>query len=96
MKPSWGFIALGVLTGTIRAQATNRGDGWMPPVRDGRARFAEESVAEVGVAEVHPMEPEDGQVGENLIQDLEATGQTTGEIPRPAAHARVVRSLPAV
>ena len=62
------------------AQATD-GGGLRPAHRGGMklTRFAEEDVLDVGVGEVHPMDTDERQVEKELVDSLEAGGQTTGE-----------------
>jgi len=59
------------------AVAAGNGDGRSSAARDALSRFAD--ATEVGIAEVHPVTPEDEEVGADLIGELEADGQTTGE-----------------
>ncbi len=85
MKLPGGFlVALGVvpIAHLTRARAAAGGAGVRPAAaRDAFSRFA--GVSEVGVADVHPIAPEDDQVGTDLVDELEADAQTTGEPPRP-------------
>lgn len=85
MKFSRGFIALGVLPifHLAFARVTNGDDGWLSALRGGTTRFAGEDVADVGVAEVTAIAPGDEHVGEELIEELQADGETIGEIPCP-------------
>ena len=65
----------------------------------GERRLAEEDIVDVGVVQVHAIAHEDQQAGENLVEKLEAYGETTGEIPctpRPCTveqHISGARSL---
>ena len=78
------FVAAGVvpMSHLACAQVTG-GDARSSAFRDGLTRFAEEDVSDVGMAEVHPIPPGDEEAGEDLIEQLEADGQTTGETPCP-------------
>lgn len=82
--PGGLLVALGVvpIAHLARARATGGGgDAGAQPAaaRDTFSRFAD--VSEVGVAEVRPIAPEDEQVGADLVDELEADAQTTGEPP---------------
>lgn len=43
-------------------------------------RFAEEDVTDMGVGEVHPISAEEKKVEKDLVDLLEADGQTTGTV----------------
>jgi len=76
-----GFlVALGVPPNAhlTCAQATGGGDVRPSAARDAFSRFA--GVSEAGVAEVHPIAPEDEQVGDALVKALEEDDQNTGEV----------------
>lgn len=84
MKLTGGFLlALGVtrFAQLACAQATD-GGGVPSASRDALAltRFAEEDVTDVGVGEVHPIGSDEQGIEQDLVDSLEAGGQTTGEV----------------
>ena len=84
MKLLGGFLALGVvpIVDLTCAQVVG-GSGRPSAVRAGMTRFAEEAVSDVGVAQVHAIAHEDEEVGESLVEKLQADGQATGEMSSP-------------
>ena len=82
MKLHGIFLAFGVVP-TVRltcAQVTG-GGGRPSAIRGAITRFAKEDISDVGVTAVHAIASGDEQVAEDLIEKLEADGQTTGETP---------------
>lgn len=76
MKLTGGFL----LAHLACAQATDGGE--LPSASRGAltfTRFAEEDVADVGVGEVHPLGSDEKEIEQDLVDSLEAGGQTTGE-----------------
>lgn len=84
MKLTGGFrLALGVTAFAQLAWAQATGGGGLPSASHGAltfTRFADEVVADVGVGGVHPIGAEDQDVEQDLVDSLEAGGQTTGEV----------------
>lgn len=79
-----GLMALGVVPIVKITLAQVTGGSERPSsIRAGITTFAEEGISDVGVAEVHEIAPEDEHVVEELIEQLEADGQATGETPCP-------------
>ena len=81
------------------AEFVGGGGGRPSGIGAGERRLAEEGIVDVGVVQVHAIAHEDQQAGENLVEKLEAYGETTGEIPctpRPCTveqHISGARSL---
>ena len=88
MKLPGIFLALGVKPAVHLTCAQVTGGGWPSTGRGGVSRLAEEDIANVGVPAVYAIAPGDGRVAEELIEKLEADGQTTGENPCPLVSCR--------
>ncbi len=83
MKLPVAFLAaLGVapIAHLTCAKATGGGGERPSAARDAFSRFA--GVTDAGVAEVHPIAPEDEQAGDALVKALEEDDQNTGETDR--------------
>ena len=93
MKLLGGFLALGVvpIVDLTCAQVVG-GSGRPSAVRAGMTRFAEEAVSDVGVAQVHAIAHEDEEVGESLVEKLQADGQATGEMSSPLVRVKLAPS----
>ena len=85
MKLLWLFLALSVepIVHLTYAQDIGGGVGRLSQIHGGITRFADEDISDVGVAQVHTIAHGDQQVGKHLIEQLQADGQTAGEIPSP-------------
>ncbi|CAM9929715.1 unnamed protein product, partial [Ectocarpus sp. 12 AP-2014] len=59
------------------AYAQRTAGGLPSIVRHGLTRFAEEDIADAGVGDVHPIGEDDQQVGEDLVDVVEADDQNT-------------------
>ena len=85
MKLLWLFLALSVepIVHLTYAQDIGGGVGRLSQIHGGITRFADEDISDVGVAQVHTIAHGDQQVGKHLIEQLQADGETAGEIPCP-------------
>ena len=94
MKLLWLFLALGVahIIHQTCAQVTGDGGERLSAIHGGITRFPDEDILDVGVARVHAIAHGDQQVGEHLIEQLQADGQTTGEIACPQLTGNGARS----
>ena len=82
MKLPGRLLVLGVVPIVHLARAQVTGGGGRPSgIRAGIIRFAEEGILEVGASQVHAIAHGDEQVGESLIEQLQANGGTMGETP---------------
>ena len=73
-------LALGVQPfGHLTCAQVTGGGGPPPAVRASTSRFAEDDVSNVGIVAVHAIAPGDEQIAEEVIENFEADGQTTGE-----------------
>lgn len=83
MKLTGGFLlALGATPFAQLACAQAADGGGLPSASRGAAtstRFADEDVTDVGVGDVHPIGSDEEEIGQGLVDSLEAGGQTTGE-----------------
>ncbi|CAM9507519.1 unnamed protein product [Ectocarpus fasciculatus] len=78
LKEGYSFLlAPAVFPAAQLVFAKPTGGGLPPAVRHGFSRFAEEDIADAGVGDVHPISEDDQQVGEDLVDVLEADDQTT-------------------
>ena len=95
MKLPGAFWTLGVLSVVHPTYAEVTGGGGLPStIRAGVSRFAEEDVSDVGGRLMHAIAPEEEEVGEDIIERLEADGQTTGESLCPRCPCRECKRYP--
>lgn len=83
MKLTGSFLlALGVTPFAQLAHAQAMGGDGLPSASRGAltlTRFADDDVTDVGVGEVHPIGADEKEIEQDLVDLLEAGGQTTGE-----------------
>lgn len=90
LKGDYGFLlALAVSLAARFVFAQRAGGGLPSAVHHGLTRFAEEDITDAGVGDVHPIDEDDQQVGQDLVDVLEADDQTTGEMRNPVCETIV-------
>ncbi|CAN0166407.1 unnamed protein product [Ectocarpus sp. 6 AP-2014] len=78
LKGDHGFLLALAVSPAARLVFAQRAGGGLPSaVHHGLTGFAEEDIADAGVGDVHPIDEDDQQVGQDLVDVLEADDQTT-------------------
>ncbi|CAM9236632.1 unnamed protein product [Ectocarpus sp. 13 AM-2016] len=78
LKGDHGFLLALAISPTSRLVFAQRAGGGLPSAaHHGLKRFAEEDIADAGVGDVYPIDGDDQQGGQDLVDVLEADDQTT-------------------